>query len=160
MLFKERKSGNFKRSFVKIEASFGWFFIIKVLSARISVSCSASTELTFSIPDRSKGKERGKKKRVGEKAGRHSLQIKSSMSQLSTSTNIGKNVSQDFQTWVAQASLPHPYLGPDSAKLRHRQAVPSLFSKAKHLCTLLKRDRFKHMLEGKYGLKCFAESGP
>jgi hypothetical protein len=36
-----------------MEASFGWFFIIKVLSARMSVSCKASTELTFSIPDRS-----------------------------------------------------------------------------------------------------------
>lgn len=59
MLFKERKSGNFRRSFVKIEASLGWFFMIKVLNARISVSWSASTELTFSIPERSKEKKRG-----------------------------------------------------------------------------------------------------
>lgn len=58
MLFKERKSGSFKSSFVNIEASFGWFFVIKVLSARISISCNASTELTFSIPDRSKQQEK------------------------------------------------------------------------------------------------------
>lgn len=63
MLFKERKSGNFKRSFVKIEASFGWFFMIKVLNARISVSWSASTELTFSIPERSKEERVDKRKK-------------------------------------------------------------------------------------------------
>lgn len=64
MLFKERRSGNFRRSFVKIEASFGWFFIIKVLSARMSVSCKASTELTFSIPDRSvESEEQGERRR-------------------------------------------------------------------------------------------------
>lgn len=70
MLFKERKSGNFKRSFVKIEASFGWFFMIKVLNARISVSWSASTELTFSIPERSKEKGGGREKKTGQGEGR------------------------------------------------------------------------------------------
>lgn len=70
MLFKERKSGNFKRSFVKIEASFGWFFIIKVLNARIRVSWSASTELTFSIPERSKEKGDGEGTEGGQRGER------------------------------------------------------------------------------------------
>lgn len=51
MLFKERRSGNFRRSFVKIEASFGWFSLLRSLSGWRFLQ--ASTELTFSIPDRS-----------------------------------------------------------------------------------------------------------
>lgn len=56
MLLRERRSGSFSSSLVKMADSLGWFLVMRLRSARISVSCSASTEFTFSMPERSAGR--------------------------------------------------------------------------------------------------------
>lgn len=53
MLLSERRSGSLSSSLVKVANSLGWFLVIRLRSAQINVSCSASTEFTFSIPERS-----------------------------------------------------------------------------------------------------------
>lgn len=58
MLLSERRSGSLSSNLVKMADSLGWFLVMRLRRARISVSCRASTEFTFSMPERS---ERGEK---------------------------------------------------------------------------------------------------
>lgn len=53
MLLSERRSGSLSSSLVKMADSLGWFLVMRLRRARISVSCRASTEFTFSMPERS-----------------------------------------------------------------------------------------------------------
>lgn len=51
MLLRVRRSGSLSRSRVNTAVSLGaWFFVMRLRNARISVSCSAATEFTFSMP--------------------------------------------------------------------------------------------------------------
>lgn len=58
MLLSERRSGSLSSSLVKMADSLGWFLVMRLRRARISVSCRASTEFTFSMPERSERAER------------------------------------------------------------------------------------------------------
>lgn len=52
-LLRERRSGSFRSSLVKVATALMWFFMMRFLRARIRVSCRASTEFTSSMPERS-----------------------------------------------------------------------------------------------------------
>ena len=65
-LLSERRSGSLRSSLVKTAASLAWFFMIRPRSARMRLSCSASTEFMSSIPDRS-AKKKGRERKGWEK---------------------------------------------------------------------------------------------
>lgn len=60
MLLSERRSGSLSSSLVKTAESLGWYLVMRPRRALISISCRASTEFTFSMPERSGRGRRGR----------------------------------------------------------------------------------------------------
>lgn len=64
MLLSERSSGSLSSSLVNVVADWSpWFCITRFLSARISLSCRASTDIRSWIPERSEPEQRRQRER-------------------------------------------------------------------------------------------------